>query len=461
MEPLSLRHIAEAVGAALPARPEVQVTGVCTDSRQDCRGCVFFALKGERTDGHMFVRQAAEAGAVAAVVEDAAEDVSVPQLVVDDTLRALGSLSRWYAQRFAIPKIGITGSVGKTSVRSMTAAVLGARYRVHQSARNHNNELGVPLTLLGLTCAHQVAVVEMAMRGPGQIAYLADLFHPTAGVVTNIGVSHIELLGSRVAIAEAKAELMEALPDDGAAVLPADDDFAELLIQRARRSPNRRVVTFGTGPAADYRVTNLRITPDGTTEFRINDVAFIIPAAGVQHGMNAAAACAAGGLLDVDLLEAAEALRHWNLPDMRLQMHSGPHGITVLDDTYNAAPDSMRAALRTLERMARNTGRRAVAVLGDMKELGEASRQSHEELGRLPEMSAVSLLITAGVEAERIAATAPMPEKRTCADAAEAAKVVPPLLRQGDIVLVKGSRAMAMEQVVGAILQQEIADAPE
>jgi UDP-N-acetylmuramoyl-tripeptide--D-alanyl-D-alanine ligase len=452
MEPLTLGEIAAAIGTRLHVDGSAVVRGVCTDTRQGCAGTVFFALSGERSDGHAYVRDAAKAGAVAAVVQRPVDDAPIPQLVVNDTLRALGDLARWYGQRFDIAKVGVTGSVGKTSVRSMTAAVLSARFNVCESERNHNNEIGVPLTVLSLEGHHTAAVVEMAMRGRGQIAYLADIVRPCVGVVTKIGVSHIELLGSQANIAAAKAELLEALPADGAAVLPAEDPFLPFLRERAQAAGVQRLITFGRSDGADVRCTEPRVTRDGRTHFRLNDVAFELRSPGVHFGANAAAACAVGLSLGVTLDDAAERLREWTLPEMRLTLREAPRSISVLDDSYNAAPDSVSAALDTLVRMANAAGRRAVAVLGDMKELGAYSKEAHASLGRSEAVQSLGLLVTIGADAALIAEASDGVPVRRFDTTDDAANAVHRLLHEGDIVLVKGSRVMAMEKIVNAIL---------
>lgn len=455
MEPTALADICVAVeGRLTTASREVTVTGVTTDTRSDCRGRVFFALRGERFDGHDYVQAAAAAGAAACVVHRAVHGVDMPQIIVDDTLQALGRLARWYAQRIGVPCVGITGSVGKTSLRSMTAAVLRARLNVLESPRNFNNEVGVPLTLLELASTHDVAVIEMAMRGQGQIAYLCSLVEPVVGVITNIGQSHFELLGTREAIAAAKAELMDGLKDDGTAVLPRDDDFYEFLRDRARSRGSLSAITFGAGSSADFRYSDVRITAPGVTEFRVNGVSFTLPVPGVHHAVNAAAACAVGSCFGVDLESSAAQLRQWQHPDQRLALKTSPSGPVVLDDSYNAAPSSVRAGLSTLVRLAQALNKRPVAVLGDMKELGALSAELHEEVGRAPEMEAVQVLVTVGTEAERIGRTSSVPKVFRFADASEAAGQIRSLLETNDLVLVKGSRAMTMEKVVEALLQE-------
>ncbi|MCC6730841.1 MAG: UDP-N-acetylmuramoyl-tripeptide--D-alanyl-D-alanine ligase [Chthonomonadales bacterium] len=451
MGPIGVAELARIVGARVRGPAGGLALGVCIDSRQGAAGSVFFALRGERADGHAFVRAAFEAGAAAAVVERAVDGAGQPQLEVADPLTALGDLARAWRSRFDLPLVGVTGSVGKTSTRDMVAAALGPRLRVHASESNHNNEIGVPLTLLGLAGDHEAAVVEMAMRGAGQIAHLCEIARPIVGVVTNVGVSHLELLGSRQAIADAKAELLEALPSRGAAVLPADDPFVERLTARCRC----RALTFGLSAGADVRVTDLAFGDGGEPRFRLNGLRVTLRAPGVHHARNAAAAVAAALALGLKLEEAVAGLDGFRAPAMRMEVITGRGGVLVLNDTYNAAPDSMAAALATLALRAASPGARAVAVLGDMKELGAYSEEAHRYVGELPEMACVGLLVTVGREAEAIACAArarlPAEAVVSLTDTLAAAGELPRRVRPGDVVLVKGSRAMEMERIVRAL----------
>lgn len=441
----------------MPEGSDVVVSGVSTDTRKGCAGSLFFALRGERSDGHLYAGHAERAGAVAAVVERPVTSVTLPLLMVPDTLAALGALARHYATRLDIPRVAVTGSVGKTSVRAMTAWALAARYRVRESERNHNNEIGVPLTVLSIERDHTAAVVEMAMRGLGQIAYLADIVRPVIAVVTNIGLSHIELLGSRERIAEAKAEALAVLPGDGVAVLPKHDAFFEFL--RARCPC--RVLTFGLEAGSDFDASQPRLGDDGVTRFTVNGHAFEIGSPGVHHAVNAAAACAAASALGVPLDEVADRLRAFRPPDMRMVVREAPGCVTVLDDTYNAAPDSMLAALGSLKQFAVRGRRRTVAILGDMKELGDHSAEAHRMVGLSDEAGDIGLLITVGEQAALIADAAlgrvsGRPQRiERYGSTTEAVRAVPELLRPGDVVLVKGSRAMAMERMVAAAMERD------
>ncbi len=452
MQSVMLSVVAGAIGVKLPEGQDRIVEGVCTDTRQGAEGALFFALAGENADGHDFVARAFGAGAAAAVVERRVEGAAGPQIVVPDALKALGQLARWYRERFDIPVIGITGSVGKTSTREMVACALRAKLNVLTSEKNFNNEIGVPLTLLKLDSSHRAAVIEMGMRGAGQIAELCAIARPNVGLITNIGLSHIELLGSRERLARAKGELLEGLPTDGAAILPADDDFARALVRIAR---GRRVRTFGLKEGADFHATDITFDSDGTSRSRINGVQFTIHAAGVHHIVNACAACAVAAELGIPLEDAAAQLESYRAPAMRMESVALADGITLLNDAYNAAPDSMRAALETL-RMVSN-GRRTVAILGDMKELGDWSDVAHRVVGETAAREGVDLLVCVGAAAQIIAGSArgQLGDSRVVSysDTHSAARNAANLLETGDVVLVKGSRAMAMEQIVYAIME--------
>jgi UDP-N-acetylmuramoyl-tripeptide--D-alanyl-D-alanine ligase len=448
MEPISIVEAADVLQAKVCGSLEDrQIISISTDTRRGARGALFFALRGENADGHWYVAQAFQQGAVGAVVEREIVGAGAPQLVVSDTLWAFGALARWYRRRFDIPVVGVTGSVGKTSTKEMIACALRARNFTLASEQNFNNEIGVPHTLFALECAHQAVVLEMAMRGVGQIARLAEIARPTVGVITNIGLSHIELLGSRQAIASAKAELLESLPAGGTAILPADDEHFAFLRDRCPCA----IISFGITKAADFRATDITFSDEGAPRFRVNGVAFALRAAGVHHVINATAACATAVALGVSLEEVAAQLETYHAPPMRMEVLTTFDDVTVLNDTYNAAPDSMRAALETLDLLASTRGRRAVAVLGDMKELGDFSREAHRYVGEIARGSHIDLLVAVGKEAEEIGHAFGGKNIRVFPDTDSAIEELNHLVQRGDIVLVKGSRAMGMERLVEAI----------
>lgn len=453
LEPLGLTELARIVGGQLSGgSPGAQVTGAAIDSRRVRPGDLFVALPGERVDGHDFVGAAAEAGAAAALVVRRV-DSRLAQVLVADPALALGKLGAWHRRRFDIPVVGITGSVGKTTTRAMVAAALSPRFTVLVSEANYNTELGVPLTLLRLREGHTAAVLELAMRAPGEIAYLAGLTAPRIGVVTNIGPTHMELLGSLKAIARAKGELIEALPPAGLAVLNGDDPLCRGL---AGRGP-APVVLFGTGADATVRACDIRprgaagvdlrlCTPAGETGLRL-------PWPGGHNALNAAAAVAVALQLGVPLAEAAQALSAVMPQSGRLCVRA-LGDITLIDDSYNASPASTLAALTVLADVA--AGRRQVAILGDMLELGSASEAGHEEVGRAAARGGVELLVVVGERSlvtARAAVAAGLDRSAVhwAPDQASAAQLAGGQVRSGDVVLVKGSRAIQLEYVVAKL----------
>ena len=453
MPEFSLAMLLAATGGRLIGQPPARLAGISTDTRTLPAGALFVALKGEQFDGHEFVQEAFRRGAAAALVSREV-GAAGPLVLVDDTLRALGALAAAHRARLEVKVVAITGSTGKTTTKEMTAAILSQGGPVAKTPGNYNNEIGVPLALLGLDESHRAAVVELAMRGRGQISYLADMARPQIGVITNVGVSHIELLGSREAIAETKAELLGALPHDGAAVLNADDDFFDLL---KARSP-ARVVSFGQSKAADVRVEDIVVGPEGRVSLHLHgwwgEQEIALRAAGRHHAMNAAAAAAAAMTAGAEPAWLVAGLSAFEAADMRGQILTAPGGYTVINDTYNAAPDSMRVAL---ELLADLPGERKWAALGDMKELGPMGPEWHREVGELAAALGLAGLVTVGELAHHIAAGARAGLLRgeviEAADNAAAAQAIAERARSVDVVLVKGSRAMKMDEIVGSLLR--------
>jgi UDP-N-acetylmuramoyl-tripeptide--D-alanyl-D-alanine ligase len=465
----TLGEIAAATGGELAQLPEgvdlqTEVVGVSTDTRTVENGALFIALHGIKFDGHEYLNKAAERGAIAALVEKSSLEKlesTPPNLAliqVRSTLRALGALANFHRKRFKIPVVAVTGSYGKTTTRAMIVAALGAQYRVLTSQENFNNEIGVPHTLLQIDETHEAAVVELAMRGTGQIAYLAEIAQPTVGVITNIGPQHIELLGSIENIAAAKSEILPFLPEDGAAILPADDEYLDFFTDQVE-SP---VVRFGRNPSAEYHVGSIATDENANVSFTIHNpnletAAVKLPLPGAHNAINAAAALAVAGVLGVPLEAACRALENVEIPGARMRvLKNEARNITIIDDCYNAGPTSMRAALQTLREFP-NAPRR-VAVLGSMRELGEFSESEHRTVGALAAHCA-ELIIGVGDETRpllneaREVGAIPF-HAEWCADAACAATRVLALVRDGDVVLVKGSRSIGLETVVNALAEQ-------
>lgn len=453
---LTLRKVAALTsGRLLGGQPAAVARGICTDTRSLASGSLFVALTGERFDGHDFVAEAFGRGAAAALVSREVSGAG-PLVLVPDTLAALGALAAAHRSSLDVRVVAVTGSIGKTTTKEMTAAILSQGGPTARTPGNYNNEVGVPLALVELNQSHRAAVVELAMRGRGQIAYLAQMARPQVGVITNIGVSHLELLGSREAIAETKAELLAALPPEGTAVLNADDDFFEFL--RAR-SP-ARVVSFGQSPRAEVRVTEVRVGEDARLRLRLRgwwgEQELALPAAGRHHALNAAAAAAGAMAAGAAPDWVAAGLAAFEAADMRGRILRAPGGYTVVDDCYNAAPDSMRVALELLMDLP---GRRKWAVLGDMKELGPMAADWHREVGDLASELGVQGLVTVGELGRHIAegarARGLAGEVIEVTGNADAAAALAARAEAGDVVLVKGSRAMKMEEIVSVLLGKE------
>lgn len=432
-----------------------EIMRVVTDSRAVRSGDLFVAIPGVRVDGHRFVAEAFHRGAVAALASqrvEAGAGEAGAVILADDTVLALGRLGAWRRERFEGTVVAVTGSVGKTTTKEMVAAVLSTRFNVLKSPGNYNTEIGLPLALLDLSPAHQAAVLEMAMRGPGQIRYLARLSRPQVGVVTVIGETHVELLGSVENIARAKAELVEELPPDGLAVLNADDPWQRGMAESTRA----RVVWYGLGPGA--QVTAEGIEPRGAAgvsfvlrapALAAGEAVIRLPLPGRHHVTDALAAAAVGLALGLTVDEVRQGLEGVEPAAMRSRILS-LGGLTVIDDTYNASPTSVKAALSSLREVAAT---RRVAVLGDMLELGDHAGAGHRDVGRVAAAARVDILVTVGDLAREIGAGAAdgglaAGRVHHCASTGEAVEWLRRVLRPGDTVLVKGSRGMRMEEVV-------------
>lgn len=469
MVPLPLKLVAEWVeGRLLNASGNEIVTGVTNDSRKVRQGELFVALKGERFDGHNFAKDAIQKGAVAALVSRPVS-VSISQILVADTLRALGKLASNFLQylrskqkpthEFPCPLvIAVTGSSGKTTTKTMIASVVGKVMPTLVSPESFNNEIGVPLTILQASFEQKVLVLEYAMRKKGDIRYLCLIGPPNIAVITNIGTAHIGLLGSRQAIAEAKGEILgdwgldESLGQKDfaeVAILPADDEFFDFLWAKAKG----KVITFGFSPSANVRALDCQVDWEGTIVTATDGEKIVklkLPALGEHNASNALVALAVAKVLGISWDETIGALEKFQPPKMRLQrLWLNSPGCWVINDAYNANPDSVKAALRTLKALPK---RRKVAVLGEMLELGEFHEQGHMEVGKIA-AETVDLLIVIGENAFGIvkgAESAGMPSERIVkfSNLDEAKEKWRNLLLQGDLVLLKASRAIGLERLI-------------
>ncbi len=408
-------------------------TSAHTDSREVLPGGLFFALRGATTDGHRFVADAISRGAAGIVVERAVESGGAACIVVPDTWEALYEAARRRLLEVNPVVVGVTGSNGKTSTKEMLAAALATRYTVLKTLGNLNTETGVPLTLLRLEPGvHTAAVIEMGMQAPGEIARLARLTSPRVGVVTGIGTVHIEFLGSREGIARAKGELVAALPADGLAVLNHDDPLTGIL----RQLSSAPVRTFGL-QGGDVRGENYQ---SGRFTLRGRLVEVGLP--GRHQARNALAALAAAEFLGVPLAEAAAGLGHISV-EHRLQTIAAPGGFAVVDDAYNASPESMLAAFDAIAEGPRR-GRR-LAVLGEMRELGDLAGPAHDQVGSRAAEVFDAICVVEGGQGRRLAQAA---GADLVPDRAAAIRWVREQARAGDLVLVKASHGVALEEVV-------------
>jgi UDP-N-acetylmuramoyl-tripeptide--D-alanyl-D-alanine ligase len=451
---LTVRDLVRATqGALVGGDLGVAIRGVSIDSRTVAVGEAFFAIRGHHLDGHAFLGEAIGRGAACVVVHALPDDppAHVPVVLVDDTTRALGRLATWHRSRREMPVVAVTGSNGKTTTKEMIASVLALRWNVLKPAGSFNNQWGVPLTILGLTPAHGALVLELGANKPGEIEYLTRIAAPTVGVVTTVGAAHTEFFGSLDGVAAEKSALVRGVPPTGRVVLNADDPRVVAMASLAAAP----VVTFGRDRPADVGVTGpvaqepgglvltLRV---GTREHRAR-LAF----AGLHNVTNALAAAAAGHALGLSIGEIARGLEAARPAKGRCVWREAG-GVRILDDSYNANPASLRAALETLQ--AGGAGRLMVA-LGDMLELGDLAVEAHREAGRaiadagVAELVGVGRLAAAAVEAARARGLAGVVHTTTFEDTvAHLLKRVAP----GDALLVKGSRGMRMERVVDALL---------
>ena len=452
MNPLPISQIAELAGASLSSgNGRFTVDKINTDSRTLKRGELFVALRGENFDGHNFVESAARAGAAGAIV-DSNWNGNVPEnfalIRAKDTLQAYQKLAGNYRKSLALHVIAITGSNGKTSTKDFTAAVLGRRLRVTKTEGNFNNHVGLPRTILEATSQDQVAVWEIGMNHPGEVAALAKLAAPDVAIITNIGVAHIEFMGSRERIAEEKGALAEAVGAQGTVILNADDPFTNDIAARTRA----KMILAGT-IAGTIRANEISQSDSGT-DFTILEGAHRcrahLPVPGLHMVQNALLAVAAGRVFGLSLEDCADGLVAAPLTKARLQIRE-IHGVRFIDDSYNANPDSMKAALRTLVELDAD-GKR-IAVLGEMRELGSASELAHRDVGETAATFRIDQLITIGDMAEVIArgARAGGLEKTAAVRSTrEAAELLSEIAEPGDLILVKGSRSARTEQVIEA-----------
>lgn len=451
MQPFTLRDAAEMTGAA-PMASALTYTGVSTDTRTIQPGDLFVALRGENFDGHRYVQQAIDAGAIAAVVEEIQDDIAAPQLKVDDTLTALGRLA--LGNRLASPArcVGVTGSSGKTTVKEMLAAILRQEGDTLATRGNLNNHIGVPLTLFCLEPAHRFSVIEMGASGVGEIAYTVNLARPDVAVLTNAGEAHLEGFGSYENIVEAKGEIIDGVAADGVVVLNGDDPACPIWRARAGK---REVITVSAHPAvdADYHYRNVR-SENGQIQFEAvgssgwtQQIRLNLP--GKHNLLNALMAIAATRALGVKDESVIQGLDELKPVKGRLEKIALKSGVNIVDDSYNANPTSMKAALQHLAEQ----GGTGAAVLGRMAELGPEAERLHEEIGSLAARLGIAHFLVVGPDTEAYArgygSGAQQFESHEAAADWLLAHGTSPMT-----ILVKGSRSSAMDLVVRALINK-------
>ncbi|MFJ5635098.1 UDP-N-acetylmuramoyl-tripeptide--D-alanyl-D-alanine ligase [Streptomyces goshikiensis] len=448
----SLEEIAAVTGGRLTDVPDPSARmtqGIVTDSREVAPGCLFVALAGERVDGHNFAARTIKDGAVAVL---ASRPVGVPAIVVDDTLKALAAIGRHALAELTDPVVvGLTGSAGKTSTKDLLAQVLPGLGPTSVTDRSFNGEIGMPITILRASRDTRYLVLEMGARGAGHIANLTTIARPQVGLVLNVGTAHVGEFGGKKAIADAKSELVAALTPDGLAVLNADDPLVAGMAART----TARVRTFGMGNYADVWADEVTLDEAGRPSFRLHlrggdsHARVRMGLHGEHHVANALAAAAVATGLGMPLADVAEALSGArNLTTGRMEVLDRADGLRVVNDAFNANPDSMRVALKALAAMA--GGHRTVAILGEMKELGPEAEAGHREVGKLAADSGVGLLVAVGGEHADVLATAareqnPRLDVIRAADRDAVPAAVEGALTARDIVLVKGSHSTGLE----------------
>lgn len=452
MDKLTLTEVAQVTGADTNSDEKIFFNDVTTDSRKVTSGVLFIALKGEIFNGEDFAEDALRKGAAAVLVSKTAKKISGGiVLKVDDTLTAYRQIAGAWRNRFKIPVVAVTGSNGKTTTKDLTAAALSGLGHVQKTSGNFNNEVGVPMTLLSLNAKHNAAVVEIGMRGLGQIESLAEVVKPTIGIVTNVSEAHIELLGSIENIARAKSEMVSAIPNGGTIILNADNVYTAEMKNLAGEGV--QVLTYSLEGDADFVATDILIvsvSTEFTLNFRGKKYDFEIPMLGRHNVSNALAAIAAGYACGLSVPEVQRGFSSLTTTKMRYEVIRRD-GLTIINDAYNASPASMRAAIHTTAEVYDG---RLIAVLGDMLELGTFAEKIHREIGEELVENKFHTLITLGELGKFIAVgarDAGLENVYTFDTHEDAAKKILELVRDGDTILFKASHVMHMEKIIELI----------
>lgn len=458
MIPMTLAEVAGVVGGRIAdGEPDIVVTVAASDDRDCVPGTLFACIAGERVDGHDFVASARERGAVACLTT---RPIGSAAIIVDDVVAALGALASYVIQRLpGTLALGLTGSSGKTTTKDLLAAILAPHGETVAPRGSFNSEVGLPLTVLSCTTRTKYLVLEMGMRGRGHIAYLCKIAHPRIAGVINVGSAHMELLGSREAIAEAKAEIIDDLPADGTAIMHADNP---LVMAQAGRT-TAPIMTFGEAADADVRASDITLDalarPHFTLHWQGESMPVQLTLSGEHQVANALAATAFALAAGIDLADIVRVLESYESPSKwRMEVTERPDGVTIINDAYNANPESMRAALKALVAMGRGAQqRRTWAVIGEMRELGDISVDEHDAIGRLAVRLDVSKLVAVGEGARPVHLGAAHEgswgdESTWVPDVDAAIALLHEQVQPGDIVLVKASRSIGLEAVAAALL---------
>ena len=461
MRSVSLRRIASTTNGTFEGPGGLMLGSVATDSRNMNGKELFVALKGERFDGHSFLEDARRAGAKAAIVSRRNPYVDkfrknnpdFPLVEVKDTLRAMGDLAGFVRDGLDIAVVGITGTTGKTCTKDYLVSILSVNHRVAAAPGSYNNEVGVPITVFNMKRRDQALIVEMGARHPGDIKRLAEIVRPRFAVITNVGPGHLEFFKTEEEVAKTKAELARALPTDGTLVLNADDAWSRWIACQSRA----RVVRFGLGRGADFRATNIKLDLAGRPQLELRGpdfrTAIVLSGVGRHQVANALAAAACAHAIGVDFEDIAHGLASAALSPGRMEVVEA-NGYFVVDDSYNSNPHSLAAALETI--VALGSGRRTIAVLGRMAELGKNSRAYHEEAGRSIASLNVDLLVTVGKSARIYAAAAleggmPRGSVFRCDGNDDAALLLSAIVEPGDVILVKASRVVGLDSLAARL----------
>lgn len=451
MQDLSLREVIDATGAVtgITDTDSVRITDIVTDSRKAGKGSLYVGIQGESLNGHDFIEDAYHNGAILSMGHQKREDDRY--LEVKNSTLALGAIAKHYLSKFDVPKIGVTGSSGKTTTKDMIYFALSGSLYCHRNMENFNNEIGLPLTAFQMNDEHECAIFEMGMWATGEIAYLADIVRPDIAVITNIGTAHIERLGSKENIYLAKMEITKQLAPDGVLIYNGDDSFLASLHEED--SPYRKV-RFSMNGNGEYNALSYTSSNQGTRIEAVckgQELSFVIPTFGKYNVLNAMCALATAGELGLDLNTSALALSEYQGSKLRMDVQE-KDGVLLINDSYNANPESM---MSTLDMLNDFKDKRKIAVLGDMKELGSESQRLHTELGKMAP-SYCDIIIAVGSDAKYLAEGANSAQRKVpvfhVADAETALIQVKKIAKRNDLILVKASRAMALEKVAEGFL---------